>query len=69
MLHGHMLTLQMSPRQLTTHADGLTIQASKFGLILTNNSGEGGIASNLLLDYRDQDHEFCKTSSSLKSDF
>ena len=26
MLHGKILTVQMSPRQLTTHTDGLTIQ-------------------------------------------
>ena len=51
MLHGQMLTLQMSPRQLTTHADGLTIQPSKFGRVLTSNSGD--MASYLLLNYRD----------------
>ena len=26
MLHGQMLIVQMSPRQLTTHTDGLTIE-------------------------------------------
>ena len=31
MLHGQMLTLQMSQRQLANHADGLNIQPSKFG--------------------------------------
>ena len=31
MLHGQILTVQMSPRQLTTHTDDLTIQPSKFG--------------------------------------
>ena len=51
MLHGQVLTLQMSPRQLTTHADGLTIQPSKFGRVLTSNSGD--MASYLLLNYRD----------------
>ena len=51
MLHGQMLTLQMSPRQLTTHADGPTIQPSKFGRVLTSNSGD--MASYLLLNYRD----------------
>ena len=51
MLHGQMLKLQMSPRQLTTHADGLTIQPSKFGWVLTSNSGD--MASYLLLNYRD----------------
>ena len=51
MLHGQMLMLQMSPRQLTTHADGLTIQPSKFGRVLTSNSGD--MASYLLLNYRD----------------
>ena len=30
MLDGQMFHGQMSPRQLTTHADGLTIQPSKF---------------------------------------
>ena len=49
MLHGQMLTLQMSPRQLTTHADGLTIQPSKFGRVLTSNSGD--MASYLLFNY------------------
>ena len=74
MLHGQMLTLQMSPRQLTTHADGLTIQPSKFGRVLTSNSGD--MASYLLLNYRDppttRTRKFCKTSSrhcSLKSEF
>ena len=77
MLHGQMLTLQMSPRQLTTHADGLTIQPSKFGRVLTSNSGD--MASYLMFNYRDpkkkeqqQQEEFCKTSSrhcSLKSEF
>ena len=51
MLHGQMLTLQMSPRQLTTHADGLTIQPSKFGRVLTSNSGD--MASYLMFNYRD----------------
>ena len=51
MLHGQMLTLQMSPRQLTTHADGPTIQPSKFGRVLISNNGD--MASNLLLNYRD----------------
>ena len=51
MLHGQMLMLQMSPRQLKTHADGLTIQPSKFGRVLTSNSGD--MASYLLLNYRD----------------
>ena len=55
MLHGQMLTLQMSPRQLTTHADGLTIQPSKFGRVLTSNSGD--IASYLLLNYRDPNNK------------
>ena len=39
------------PRQLKTHADGLTIQPSKFGRVLTSNSGD--MASYLLLNYRD----------------
>ena len=30
MLYGQMLTVQMSPRQLTTLTDGLNIQPSKF---------------------------------------
>ena len=51
MLHGQMLTLQMSPRQLTTHADGLTIQPSKFGRVLTSNSG--AMAFYLMFNYRD----------------
>ena len=51
MLHGQMLTLQISQRQLTTHADGLTIQPSKFGRALTSHSGD--MASYLLLNYRD----------------
>ena len=51
MLHGQMLTLQMSPRQLTTHADGLTIQPSKFGRVLTSNSGD--MASYLMFNYWD----------------
>ena len=55
MLHGQMLTLQMSPRQLTTHADGLTIQPSKFGRVLTSNSGD--MASYLLLNYRDPNNK------------
>ena len=46
-----MLTFQMSPRQLTTHADGLTIQPSKFGRVLTSNSGD--MASYLMFNYRD----------------
>ena len=46
MLHGQMLIVQMSPRQLTTHTDGLTIQPSKFGWVLTSNSGD--MASYLL---------------------
>ena len=51
MLHGQMLTLQMSPRQLTTHADGLTIQPSKFGRVLSRNGGD--MASYLMFNYRD----------------
>ena len=49
--HGQMLKLQISPRQLTTHADGPTIQPSKFGRVLTSNSGD--MASYLLVNYRD----------------
>ena len=33
-LHGQILALQMSPRQLTSHVDGVTIQLLKFGLVL-----------------------------------
>ena len=51
MLHGQIVALQMSPRQLTTHADGLTIQPSKFGQVLTSNIGD--MASYLLPYYRD----------------
>ena len=51
MFHGQMLTVQMSPRQLTTHTDGLTIKPSKFGRVLTSNSGD--MASYMLLNYRD----------------
>ena len=51
MLHGQMLTLQMSPKQLTTHTDGLTIQPSKFGWVLTSSSGD--MASYLQLNYKD----------------
>ena len=46
-----MLMLQMSLRQLKTHADGLTIQPSKFGQVLTSNSRD--MASYLVLNYRD----------------
>ena len=51
MLHGQMLTLHISSRQWTIHADGLTIQPSKFGWVLTSNSGD--MTSYLLLNYRD----------------
>ena len=51
MLHGQMLTVQMSPRQLTTHTDGLTIKPSKFGWVLTSNIWD--MDSYLLLNYRD----------------
>ena len=51
MLHGQILMVQMSPRQLTTHTDDLTIKPSKFGWVLTSNSGY--MASYLLLNYRD----------------
>ena len=51
MLHGQMLTVQMSPRQLRIHTDGLTIKPLKFGWVLTSNSGY--MASFLLLNYRD----------------
>ena len=51
MLNGQTLMLQRSPRQLTTHADGLTIQPSKFGRVLTSNSGD--MASYLMFNYRD----------------
>ena len=51
MLHGQMLTLQISPRQLTTHSDGLTIEPSKFSWILTNNGGH--MTFYLLFNYRD----------------
>ena len=70
MLYRQMLTVQMSLRQLTTHTDGLTIKPSKFGWVLTSNSGY--MASYLLLNYRDpKKRKFCKTSSrhcSLKSE-
>ena len=72
MLHGQMLTVQMSPRQLRIHTDGLTIKPLKFGWVLTSNSGY--MASYLLLNYRDpkkKERKFCKTSSrhcSLKSE-
>ena len=52
MLHGQMLTFQMSPRQLTTHADGLTIKPSKFGRVLTSNSLD--MASFLLFNVKNQ---------------
>ena len=51
MLHGQMLTVQMSPRQLTTHTDGLTIKPSKFGWVLTSNIWD--MDSYLMLNYRD----------------
>ena len=63
MLHGQMLTLQMSPRQLTTHADGLTIQPSKFGRVLTSNSGD--MASYLLLNYRDPNNNKKKNNKKI----
>ena len=55
MFHGQMLMVQMSPGQLTTHTDGLTIQPSKFGRVLTSNSGD--MASYLLLNYRDPNNK------------
>ena len=64
MLHGQMLTLQMSPRQLTTHADGLTIQPSKFGRVLTSNSGD--MASYLMFNYRDPKKKKKKTMNFAK---
>ena len=51
MLHGQMLTVQMSPRQLATHTDGLTIQPSKFDWVLTSNNGD--MAAFLRLNYWD----------------
>ena len=53
MLRGKILTVQTSPRQLTTHTDtdGLTIEPSKFGWVLTSNIWD--MASYLLLIYRD----------------
>ena len=59
-----MLMLQLSPRQLTTHADGLTIQPSKFGRVLTSNSGD--MASYLLLNYRDPNKNNNKTKNFAK---
>ena len=38
MLHGQMSMVQMSPRQLTFHTDGLTIQPSNVGWVLASKS-------------------------------
>ena len=67
MLHGQMLTVQMSPRQLRIHTDGLTIKPLKFGWVLTSNSGY--MASYLLLNYRDPKKKKTSRHCSLKSEF
>jgi len=55
MLQWQMLARHTSPKQLITITDGLYIQTSKFGWVLTSKSGDA--AFYLLLNYRDPEHE------------